>query len=769
LGTRDPIPSLDPEDVMAPRSAADVAALLATVCSTTLIAEQVGGKATRDALFLSSFNISALPTMLMISAVVSLAIIPLGARAMTALGPSRIVSLALATSAAFLLGAWALAGQFPRAVAAAVYLHVGSLGSVLISWFWSLINERFDPRTARHFIARIAGGATLGGLLGGILAERLAKPVGLTGMLPVLAGLHLGCGGLTLVLRAPGTRGPLPARPAPATGLTEPSAPTTEKAGLSLLWRASYIRDLALLVSLSAIGAALLDYALKAQAAASYGRGAPLLHFFGLYYTGTSLATLLVQTGLTRRFLERFGLARTVATLPFTLGAAGVAALLAPNLWCLAIARGAEGALRSSLFRSGYELFYTPMRPAEKRSVKTMIDVGGERLGDLAGGGIVKLVLVALPALAISVLMALAIGLGALGLLVARRLHRGYTHTLERSLLDRAMVVEIGQSLDRTTLSVILGTRPDLSVADVVVAVRLPALPPEPPPPLGPIDPVAARAAALLSGDRKRVQTALRDGPLTPALVAHAILLLGWDEVAPAALEALRRVAASVVGQLTDALVDPATEFTIRRRLPRVLAATTTPRAIEGLLAGLEDPRFEVRYQCGRALARIHDADPSRPIPGERTLAAVMREVKVDRSVWESQRLLDQSVEATDSPFVDHFLRERANRSLEHVFTLLSLTLPKQPLIIAFRGLHTRDEGLRGTALEYLEVVLPEAVRASLWPFLEEGRGPKHPPRPRAEILAALMESNASIEANLELLRQERARELGPPGPGIGQ
>ena len=38
---------------------------------------------------------------------------------------------------------WALAGRFPRMAAAALYLHVGSLGSVLISWFWSLINERF--------------------------------------------------------------------------------------------------------------------------------------------------------------------------------------------------------------------------------------------------------------------------------------------------------------------------------------------------------------------------------------------------------------------------------------------------------------------------------------------------------------------------------------------------------------------------------------------------------------------------------------------------
>jgi hypothetical protein len=55
----------------------------------------------------------------------------------------------------------------------------------------------------------------------------------------------------------------------------------------------------------------------------------------------------------------------------------------------------------------------------------------------------------------------------------------------------------------------------------------------------------------------------LRGEPLTPALVSQAILLLGWDEVATGAIDALRRVAASVVGQLTDALVDPSTEFTI--------------------------------------------------------------------------------------------------------------------------------------------------------------------------------------------------------------
>ena len=97
---------------------------------------------------------------------------------------------------------------------------------------------------------------------------------------------------------------------------------------------------------------------------------------------------------------------------------------------------------------------------------------------------------------------------------------------------------------------------------------------------------------------------------------------------------------------------------------------------------------------------------------------AVLREVAVDRRVWESHRLLDQLNDPEDqTPFIDEFLKHRANKSLEHVFTLLALVLPKEPLRISFRGLLTKDQNLRGTALEYLESVLPLNVKNSLWPY----------------------------------------------------
>jgi hypothetical protein len=85
----------------------------------------------------------------------------------------------------------------------------------------------------------------------------------------------------------------------------------------------------------------------------------------------------------------------------------------------------------------------------------------------------------------------------------------------------------------------------------------------------------------------------------------------------------------------------------------------------------------------------------------------------------------------------------------------LSLALPKEPLRIAYRGLHTNDRELRGTALEYLETILPESVRISLWPFLEAEKK-KATTKSREQILEELMKSNQSIEISLQQIRGSR-------------
>jgi hypothetical protein len=101
---------------------------------------------------------------------------------------------------------------------------------------------------------------------------------------------------------------------------------------------------------------------------------------------------------------------------------------------------------------------------------------------------------------------------------------------------------------------------------------------------------------------------------------------------------------------------------------------------------------------------------------------------------------------------LDEFIRDRAGTSLGHVFTLLALVLPREPLQIAFRSLQTDDQQLQGTALEYLDGMLPSRIRQRLWPYLEH-RPAVRTGRPREEVIAELLRSHRSITLNLEALR----------------
>jgi hypothetical protein len=269
------------------------------------------------------------------------------------------------------------------------------------------------------------------------------------------------------------------------------------------------------------------------------------------------------------------------------------------------------------------------------------------------------------------------------------------------------------------------------------------------------LDPDVQQIGWLRSRDRARVAEVLRhEAGLAPVLVPDAIQLLAWDPVAADAMSALRKVAPERVGELIDALVDPNQDFAVRRRLPRVLSVCVSQRAVDGLLLGLDDLRFEVRYQCGRSLAAMAQRNPALVFDSQRIFEVVVRETNVGRPIWESRRLLDEVEAPQDEPFVDEFVRNRAGRSLTHVFTLLTLVLPSQPLQIAFRSLHTEDVQLRGTALEYLDGVLPAPIRDRLWPYIEVLGPSSRRARPREEILADLLRSNESIMMNLEDMRR---------------
>lgn len=722
------------------------AAAAATAAATVIIAFQLAGKATRDALFLSTIGVAALPAMVIAAAVLSTFLSVVLARIMVRTRPGRLVPRLFALSALLLLAEWGLAADARRPTAILVYLHFTALGAILVSGFWAIVNERFDPRSARQAIGRITAGGSIGGLLGGLLPERVGAALPLTAMLPILAGLHLMAAGLVLGVD----------RGTPSSGLGEPRPhPSVPAPPASRVLRAStYLMALALLVALTSSAEGVLDYVFKARAAASTTRGEDLLRLFAAFYTATALLGIFIQVTVLRRLLGTVGIARSASLLPAGVSVGSIVAFLVPGLVPVMLARGVEVVLRSSLFRAAYELLFTPVAPQEKRATKLLLDVGAARVGDIIGAILILGALAVTGAAAGRLLLALTFVLSLGALVVARRLHLGYVAALEGTLHRRAgelpdPIQDDAAALLQTVGAFDLsGIRPRLTIPTASTYAA------EPPEVMTTISqpPATPLSRAMHDGKADEVREALAQHPLTADQVETAIELLAWDAVAPQVIQSLAAVAAANTPVLLRHLLDSEEDFAIRRRLVNVLADCRNQEVFEGLFHALGDRRFEVRYRVGRALGRMVGEIPGVRVDREGVLEVVQREIGVGRGVWESRQLID-ALEEESSPMQTELLRDRADRSLEHLFNLLSLILPRGTLRLAFHSLHTEDRYLRGTALEYLETVLPESIWATLQPLLEPGQLQPRPRRTSDQVLKELLASQESIAL---ALRRER-------------
>jgi ATP:ADP antiporter, AAA family len=689
--------------------------LIAAFAAAAVSAEFVGGKATRDALFLTTLEITALPSMLMATSVCTIILAALYGRGARRIAPAVLVPVFSVASGVLFLVEWYLQSRAPLATAVVVYLHVSAVVPIVASGFWLIASERFDPRAAKRLFGRIAASGTLGGLVGALISERLATLQGVSSMLLCLALFQFAS---AVLVRMLAVSDPVTQR-APAAN--DQHAPTFRNAA-RVLAGAPHLRSLMTLVLLGTVGAALLDYLFKASAVEAFGRGDSLLRFFSIYYAATSLVAFVLQTFGSRSVLERFGLGLATASPSIALMAGSVAGLVTPGFGSLLVARGGEASFRASWFRAGYELFYTPLPATERRAAKSIIDVALDRASDALGGGLVRLIIALIPmAHTGSVMLFGAIACSAGALVAASHLNRWYIRTLESSLLHQGSELDLSDTKDGATTRVLFDLRKrgaDPAEA-TTTAIRTSAVK-EPAPATAPLDPLLQDIIALRDGDDPAALAVLsRPDGLAPPLVSHVIPLLASETLGDYAVFALRKVAEEHVGELTDALLDPNQSLDVRRRIARVFSVCVSQRAADGLLQALDDANFEVRFQAVRSLTAMVEKNPRIVFNREQIERVVLKEVEAGRPYWEGQGVLEDY--PSQAP-LDLFMRERAARSLAHVFGLLSLVIPREPLQIAFRSLHVDDHHLRGTALEYLEGVLPPAIRQPLWPFLVRRR-----------------------------------------------
>ncbi len=655
-----------------------------------MLAHQVAAKAFRDTTFLTAWPATALPLMTIGTAALTVALAPLFSRFLERFSALAVVSVGFALSAFGHALEWVFfdAGRW---IAVVIYLHLAGVGAVLLSGFWSLVAERFDPAGARTSYGRIAAAGTMGGIIGSFAAERLATMVSPEAVLMMLAGLHLLCaGGVTTLRRAPALLG------------RDKGSAEAGTSGLRETFRTPYLRTIAAFVILTSASSAILDFLLKSQAKASFGTGPELLRFFTVFYGTVQVFSFLAQTR-GERVVRRLGMGGTINALPGGVGAVGLVALVFPAWPIITALRGLEAVLHNSLFRSGYELLFVPMDARMRNRAKTVLDVVCDRAGEAAGSGIVQALLLVGVASISSSLLAIALLCAAIALWVGQRFSTLYVGLVEDQLLRYrdaphvSMVSEAGWSLvqvPRTTLAF----APETTTP---TPSRLAAT--------GYADPAIELLADLRSREESRVKAALgRSSALGRVHVAQVIDLLAWDDVLPAAWTALEHLAPPHLGMLVDAMVDPETDFAIRRRLPRILGTVATRRSLDGLVNGLSDSRFEVRYHCSRAISRVLAKNRELTIDRRQMITAVEHELSVPPQRWRGYRLLDRP--DVEGPSENAAPPEDSSRYLEHVLRLLSTIVGRDQLDAAVHGVRSEDPGVRGLAFEYLDQVLPPAV-----------------------------------------------------------
>jgi len=697
---------------------------LAMVTAACMLGHQVASKAFRDAAFLMAWPTTTLPFMVIMTAAAVVTAVPIFARLLGWFGPRTVVSTGFLLSAAGHLIEWQQSSGRPW-VAVVIYLHVAGLGALLLSGYWTLVSERFDPRGARESFGRIAAAGTFGGALGGLAADRLAMGMSPNSVLLMLAGLHVLCAAGTLVLGR-----------APVLLPVTDAAPSERVFAFQVLKTSPHLRTIAMMVLLTTAGAGVLDFLLKWQVTQALGTGPYLLRFFAIFYTVVQIVSFVAQTGSSTA-IQHMGIGKTISTLPAGVALTSAVALLFPVWPVLVVVRGIEAVIRGSLFRSGYELLFVPMDVAERRQMKTFLDVTCDRAGDALGAIIVQLLLLTSLAFFGGEMIAVVIILAGAALWLGRRLDRLYLDVVVQQLVKHA---------DADMTPVVVASEAGWTVVDLAPATPAQATPAPKPAALARPrhqDPRMQILAELRSGDRKRVETAL-DGLGDPDRmhVAQAIELMAWDDLVASARRLLERVAASHAGLLIDALLDPNTDFAVRRRVPRILCTIASDRSLDGLVRGLDDSRFEVRYQCGRAINRILIRDPGLAVDATRIMTVVERELSVPQQIWMGHRLIDQP--DRDDPAAPEDAVDLSHRNLEHVFSLLAAVLPREPLQVALRGLSSPNAGLRGLALEYLESVLAAPILEKLRQLLDTP--PQQQRADRTTPERALAELRASTE-----------------------
>ncbi len=252
---------------------------------------------------------------------------------------------------------------------------------VLMTQFWMIINEVFNPREAKRLIGFCGSGGILGGIAGGLLANFLTKADLANLLLPLACALLFAC---IFVVRAIFV---IRQKKIPSAKPSPPKQEQTEaprfgfRDNFNTVRKNNYLLLISSLVVITVIVSTFIDFQFSSAVEDYYKVGflqpkEAMQAFFGLFFAGLLTFSFFLNLFLTSKILRNFGIRFTLLFTPAVLFICSLGIIFAPFTLLPAIfIKGSDEGLAFSLHQSVKEILYIPVASNLKARVKPFIDM----------------------------------------------------------------------------------------------------------------------------------------------------------------------------------------------------------------------------------------------------------------------------------------------------------------------------------------------------------------------------------------------------------
>jgi AAA family ATP:ADP antiporter len=263
------------------------------------------------------------------------------------------------------------------------YIWVSVFNLIVISAAWSALVDVFSVAQAKRLFGLVAAGASLGGLVGPLLAVVFVERVAHAGLLVLSAGLMLLAAFAAHRVQIWRDRHPLTA--GEDARRAEPLGGNAFAGALEVL-RSPYLLGIAGFVLLLSTASTFLYFEQARLIGETYPDRAQRTQVFGTIDTVVQALSIGAQLLITGRVAQRLGIGVLLVAIPVIVAIGFLALAFAPVFAVLAVVMVTRRAGEYAFVRPGREMLYGVLSPEAKYKAKNFNDTVVYRGGDAVSG-----------------------------------------------------------------------------------------------------------------------------------------------------------------------------------------------------------------------------------------------------------------------------------------------------------------------------------------------------------------------------------------------